>query len=142
MTDHDLSHDLDLGPPRASILSQGDFLVVSIHTALDDAQLLRLERDLLERVEDRRARGIVIDVSVLDVLDSFATHTLSRIGREARLKGAETVVVGIAPEVAMAMVQLSLHGRLLHTALDLEEGLAFLAQSTARGRHRRTRTSS
>jgi rsbT antagonist protein RsbS len=121
--------DLDLGPPRVSILNQGDFLVVSIHTALDDAQLLRLEGDLLQRVEERRARGIVIDVSVLDVLDSFATHTLSRIGRGARLKGAQTVVVGIAPEVAMAMVRLSLHGRLVHTALDLEEGLELLTRS-------------
>jgi rsbT antagonist protein RsbS len=130
VTDQDQYHDLGPGPPLVSILSQGDVLVVSIHTALDDAQLMRLERDLLERVEERRARGIVIDVSVLDVLDSFATHTLSRIGRGARLKGAETVVVGIAPEVAMAMVQLSLQGRLLHTALDLEEGLELLARST------------
>ncbi len=115
------------GLSLVSIMAQGEFLVVSIHAALDDTQLLRLEYNLLEQVEERRARGIVIDVSVLDVLDSFATHTLSRIERAARLKGATTVVVGITPEVAIAMVQLSLQGRVLHTALDLEEGLALLS---------------
>jgi rsbT antagonist protein RsbS len=116
------------GPPRASILSQSRFLIVSIHTALDDGELLRLESDLLDRVDAERARGIVLDVSVLDVLDSFATHTLSRIEAAARLKGARTVVVGITPEVAMAIVGLSLHSRLTETALDLEEGLALLAR--------------
>jgi len=112
-------------------MAQGVFLIVSIHTALDDSQLLRLEDDLLEQVQERRARGIVIDVSVLDVVDSFATHTLSRIERAARLRGAETVVVGIAPEVAMAMVHLSLQARLMHTALDLEEGLELLSRISA-----------
>ena len=118
-------------PPLVSIMAQGVFLIVSIHTALDDSQLLRLEDDLLEQVQERRARGIVIDVSVLDVVDSFATHTLSRIERAARLRGAETVVVGIAPEVAMAMVHLSLQARLMHTALDLEEGLELLSRISA-----------
>jgi rsbT antagonist protein RsbS len=117
-----------LGPPRVSILSQSSFLIVSIHTALDDGELLRLERDLLDRIDAQRARGIVIDVSVLDVLDSFATHTLSRIDAAARLKGARTVVVGITPEVAMAVVGLSLQGRLTETALDLEEGLLLLSR--------------
>jgi rsbT antagonist protein RsbS len=120
-------HDADLGPPRVSILSQSRYLIVSIHTALDDGELLRLERDLLDRVDAERARGIVIDISVLDVLDSFATHTLGRIEAAARLKGARTVVVGITPEVAMAVVCLSLHARLTETALDLEEGLLLLA---------------
>ena len=118
------------GPPLVSIMAQGGFLIVSIHTALDDSQLLRLEEDLLEQVQRRRARGIVIDVSVLDVIDSFATHTLSRIERASRLRGAETVVVGIAPEVAMAMVHLTLHARVVHTALDLEEGLELLSRIT------------
>ena len=115
------------GVPRVSILSQSRYLIVSIHSALDDGELLRLERDLLDRVDSRRARGIVIDVSVLDVIDSFATHTLSRIDAAARLKGARTVVVGITPEVAMAVVGLSLQARLTETALDLEEGLQLLA---------------
>jgi rsbT antagonist protein RsbS len=113
-------------PPLVSILSQAAYLIVSIHTALDDGQLVRLQHDLLERVAERRARGIVIDVSALDVVDSFATRTLTSMARAAQLKGAETVVVGIAPEVAIAMVHLSLQLRFALTALDLEEGIELL----------------
>lgn len=114
-----------------SILSQGRFLIVSVHTALDDQQLLGLEEDLLEQVQRRRALGIVIDVAALDVLDSFATHTLTRIEAAAGLKGAAMVIVGISPEIAMATVMLSLQTRLRHTALDLEEGLALLTALTS-----------
>lgn len=117
-------------PPKVSILSQAAYLIVSIHTALDDSQLVRLQHDLLEQVQRRRARGVIIDVAALDVLDSFATRTITQMGRAARLKGAETVVVGIAPEVAIAMVQLSLPVRFIRTALDLEEGLELLDELT------------
>jgi rsbT antagonist protein RsbS len=124
--------DEALAEPRlVSILSQGPYLIVSIHTALDDSQLQRLQEDLLEQVERSRKKGIVIDVAALDVLDSFATRTLSQIGRAARLKGAETVVVGISPEVAISMVHLSLRMEHLRTALDLEEGLERLQALTA-----------
>jgi rsbT antagonist protein RsbS len=116
-----------LAPLPASILSQGQNLIVSIHTALDDEQLTRLQRDLLERVGRQRARGILIDVAAVDVLDSFAARTLGDLAYMARLRGAQTVVVGIAPEVAMAMVRLAVHLPLLRTALDLEEGLLCLA---------------
>jgi len=119
------------GPPAVSILSQAAYLIVSIHAALDDSQLMRLQQDLLEQLERRRGRGIVIDVGALDVLDSFATRTLSQMARAARLKGAETVVVGITPEVAMAMVHLSLRLEHVWTALDLEEGLETLNALTA-----------
>ena len=122
-----------VGPPPVSILSQAAYLIVSVHTALDDSQLLRLQHDLLEQVELRRARGIVIDVAALDVLDSFASRTLTQLARAAKLKGAETVVVGIAPEVAMAMVQLSLQLKSVRTALDLEEGISLLGALTLPG---------
>jgi rsbT antagonist protein RsbS len=118
-------------PRKVSILSQGPYLIVSIHTALDDSQITRLQRDLIDLVGSKRARGIVLDVSTLDVLDSFATRTLDQIARVARLRGAETVVVGIAPEVAISMVRLSLQLDFAHTALDLEEGLARLDELTA-----------
>jgi rsbT antagonist protein RsbS len=118
-------------PLRVSILTQGEYLIVSIHTALDDGQMTRLQEDLIETVGRRRARGIIIDVGSLDVLDSFATRTLTQLAHVARLRGAETVVVGIAPEVAMAMVQFSLQMDFVHTALDLEEGLLRLAELTA-----------
>ena len=122
-----------IGPPPVSILSQSAYLIVSVHAALDDSQLMRLQEDLLEHLERRRGRGIVIDVGALDVLDSFATRTLTQLARAARLKGAETVVVGISPEVAVAMVQLSLRMENVRTALDLEEALDLLQGLTGAG---------
>ena len=113
-------------PLPASILSQGQNLIVSVHAALDDDQLTRLQRDLLDRVGRERARGILIDVAALDVLDSFAANTLADLAYMARLRGARTVVVGIAPDVAMALVRLGVHLPLTQTALDLEEGLEWL----------------
>jgi rsbT antagonist protein RsbS len=126
------------GPRLFSILRQGPCLIASIHTALDDSQLVRFERDLVERIGRDRARGVIIDVAALDVLDSFATRTLQDIGEMARLRGAVTVIVGIQPEVAFAMVRLGLHTGHVATALDLEEGLSLLggrlADRTAGGR--------
>ena len=116
-------------PLRVSILSQGSYLIASIHTALDDGQLLRFQRDLIERIGSQRARGVVIDVAALDVLDSFGSRTLRDIARMSRLRGAETVIVGIAPELAVSMVRLGLHLE-MPTALDLEEGLAYLRSVT------------
>ena len=114
-------------PLPASILSQGPNLIVSIHAALDDEQLVRLQRDLLERVGRDRSRGILIDVAALDVLDSFAARTLTDLAYMAQLRGARTVVVGIAPEVAMTLVRLGVRIPLTQTALDLEEGLEWLS---------------
>jgi rsbT antagonist protein RsbS len=114
-------------PLPASILSQGSRLIVSIHTALDDEQLTRLQMELMDQVGRQRSRGIIIDVGAVDVLDSFAARTLGDLARMAKLRGAETVVVGIAPEVAMAMVQMGIRMPLVHTALDLEEGLRWLS---------------
>ena len=113
-------------PLPASILSQGPNLIVSIHAALDDEQLVRLQRDLLERVGRQRSRGILIDVAALDVLDSFAARTLADLAYMAQLRGARTVVVGITPEVAMTLVRLGVRFPLMQTALDLEEGLEWL----------------
>ena len=113
-------------PVPASILSQGSNLIVSIHSALDDEQLTLLQRDLLDRVGRQRSKGILIDVSALDVLDSFAIRTLADLAYMAQLRGAETVVVGISPEVAVAMVRVAVEMPLMRTALDLEEGLQCL----------------
>ena len=113
-------------PLPASILKQGPNLIVSIHAALDDQQLERLQRDLLERVGRDRSRGILIDVAALDVLDSFAARTLADLAYMAQLRGARTVVVGIAPDVAMTLVRLGVRIPLTQTALDLEEGLEWL----------------
>ncbi|SFP79723.1 rsbT antagonist protein RsbS [Geodermatophilus dictyosporus] len=114
------------GPRLVSILRQGSYLIASIHTALDDTEMTAFQHDLVERIGRDRARGVVIDVAALDVLDSFASWTLRTIGEVARLRGAVTVVVGIQPEVAFAMVALGMDTGSVRTALDLEEGLAFL----------------
>ena len=117
------------GPRLFSILRQGPYLIASIHTALDDSQLVRFQQDLVERIGSDRARGVVIDVAALDVLDSFASRTLRDIGEMARLRGAVTVIVGIQPDVAFAMVELGMDTGRVVTALDLEEGLAELDRS-------------
>ena len=114
------------GPRLFSILRQGPYLIASIHTALDDSQLVRFQQDLVDRIGSDRARGVVIDVAALDVLDSFASRTLRDIGEMARLRGAVTVIVGIQPDVAFAMVELGMDTGRVITALDLEEGLAEL----------------
>jgi rsbT antagonist protein RsbS len=115
------------------ILKQGDVLIASIQAALSDRDLDQFRDELADRVGRFRARGVVIDVTALDVLDSFATRTIRSIAHTARLRGAETIVVGIQPEVAMAMVQLGLNFDGVTTALDLEEGLALLRPRTDGG---------
>lgn len=113
-------------PRLFSILRQGPYLIASIHTALNDSQLVRFQGDLVEQIGRDRARGVLIDVAALDVLDSFASRTLRDIGEMARLRGAVTVIVGIQPEVAFAMVRLGMDTGAVSTALDLEEGLVHL----------------
>ena len=109
------------------ILKQGNVLIASIQAALSDRDLDQLRDDLADRVGRFRSRGVVVDVTALDVLDSFATRTLRGIAYTAKLRGAETVIVGIQPEVAYTLVQLGLTLEGVSTALDLEEGLALLA---------------
>jgi len=114
------------------ILKQGLYLIASIQAALTDLDLVHLRDALAEKVGKFRARGVIVDVTVLDVMDSFASRTLRDLAHMTRLRGAETVIVGIQPEVAFAMVQLGLTLEGVDTALDLEEGLAFLDKKTKR----------
>ncbi len=120
---------MDAGPALVSILRQGSYLIVSVHTALDDSQMLRFQQDLIEQIGRHRSRGVIIDVAALDVVDSFASKTLRNIGEMARLRGATTVIVGIQPDVAFAMVALGMGTGSVVTALDLEEGLDYLNSS-------------
>jgi|SRR5687767_6597120 len=108
------------------ILKQGQTLIASVVAALTDDDLVQLRDDLAQKIGKVRARNVVIDVTALDVLDSFATRTLRAIAYTAKLRGAETVIVGIQPDVAYAMVQLGLTLEGVSTALDLEEGMALL----------------
>jgi rsbT antagonist protein RsbS len=109
-----------------AILRQGDVLVASVQSDLSDSQVLSLRDELSDLVGRVRARGVVVDVTALDVIDSFAARSLRAIAVTARLRGAETIVVGIQPEVAIAMVQFDLNLDPLKTALDLDEALAIL----------------
>ena len=120
------------GPKLVSILRQGSYLIASIHTALDDSQMVAFREDLIEQIGQHRSRGVVIDVAALDVLDSFGASTLRTIGEVARLRGAVTVIVGIQPDVAFAMVALGMSTGTLVTALDLEEGLEHLDNTIPR----------
>ena len=112
------------------ILKQGGYLIATIQAALSDADLIRLQDALVEQVGKFRSKGVIIDVTALDVMDSFATRTLRSIAHMIKLRGAETVICGIQPEVAFAMVQLGLTLEGISTALDLEEGLVLLNQRT------------
>jgi rsbT antagonist protein RsbS len=118
------------GPALVSILRQGPYLLASIHTALDDTEMVRFQHDLIQQIGVTRSRGVIIDVAALDVLDSFGSRTLRSIAEMARLRGATTVIVGIQPDVAMAMTRLGMGTGSVATALDLEEGITVLDQVT------------
>ena len=118
-------------------MKQGDVLIASMQEALSDKALLEFRDRLAEQVGRMRARAVVIDLTALDVVDSFATRTLRGIAYTARLRGARTVVVGIQPDVAFSMVQLGLTLDGVATALDLEEGLQLVNGAGAGGAPRR-----
>jgi rsbT antagonist protein RsbS len=111
---------------QVPILKQGQYLIATIQSALGDADLVLLRDGIVQQVGKLRSRGVIIDVTALDVMDSFATRTLRDIAQMIRLRGAETVIVGIQPEVAFSLVRLGSNLAGVATALDLEEGLAFL----------------
>ena len=118
---------------QVPILKQGDILIASVQSALSDSDLLQLRDDLVRQPGIHRSRGIIIDVTVLDVMDSFACRTLRTISDMIKLRGASTVIVGIQPEVAFSMVQLGLTIQNVDTALDLEEGLSLLKEKGSSG---------
>ncbi|HEX3690480.1 MAG TPA: STAS domain-containing protein [Solirubrobacteraceae bacterium] len=113
------------------ILKHGRTLVVSLQSEPTDAEFMELQVELAQRVTVTHANGVIIDVTALEVLDSFATRTLREIAQTVSLCGARAAIVGVQPEVAFAMAQLglSLEGTL--TALDLEDGLALLHAAPA-----------
>jgi rsbT antagonist protein RsbS len=108
------------------ILAQAPYLIASVQAALTDADLIGLQNGLLDEARRRRCQGVVVDVTALDVMDSFSTRTLQSLAAMLRLRGVETVIAGIQPDVAMAMVRLGLTMPDVRTALDLDEGLAYL----------------
>jgi rsbT antagonist protein RsbS len=113
-----------------AILRQGDYLIASVRSDLSDAQLLALRDDLAMRVGAQRIKGIIVDVGALDVIDSFIARSLRSIVETVRMRGAETVIVGIKPDVAIAMVQFNLNLEPLRAVLDLDEAVALLDRLT------------
>ena len=113
-----------------AILRQGDYVIASIQSDLSDSEVLELRHELAEMVGRHRSRGIVIDVAALDVIDSFVARALRSIVLTARLRGADTIIVGIQPDVAIAMVQFRLNLEPLRVALDLDEAIAQLDRLT------------
>ena len=114
------------------ILKQRDYLIASVQAALSDEDFKYLRDALVKQVGEYRSRGVIVDVTALDVMDSFAVRTLRDLAHMTRLRGAETVIVGIQPEVAFTMTQLGLKLEGVAAALDLEEGLAYLDQRAKR----------
>jgi rsbT antagonist protein RsbS len=110
-----------------SILRQGSVLIATVQADLSDTEVLALRDALAARVSRHRALGVIVDVTALDVIDSFVARALRSLAVTVRLKGAETLVVGIQPDVAIAMVQFDLNLQPLRTALDLDEALTIFA---------------
>jgi rsbT antagonist protein RsbS len=114
-----------------AILRQGDYLIASVQSDLSDSEVLAFRDELAERVGAHRASGVIVDVTALDVIDSFVARSLRSIAEAARLRGAETVIVGIRPDVAIAMVQFNLNLDSLQAALDLDEAIEILDRRAA-----------
>jgi rsbT antagonist protein RsbS len=114
---------------RIPILKMGDFLLVTIQVDMHDRLALTLQDDLTSQIVKSRARGVLIDISALEMLDSFIGRMLGSIASMARLLDAETVVVGMQPSVAITLVELGLSLQGIRTALDVEKGMVVLRSS-------------
>ncbi len=111
---------------RVPILKLGDVLLVSIQVDLEDRSALALQEDLADRLVETGARGVVIDITALEIVDSFIGRMLSSVASMSRLLDAGTVVVGMRPAVAITLVELGLSLDGVRTALNLERGLRLL----------------
>ncbi|MEU4142371.1 STAS domain-containing protein [Streptomyces parvulus] len=117
---------------RVPVLKIGEILLVSIQIDLEDEMVLDLQEDLSQKIVSAGAKGVVIDISALEIVDSFVGRMLATIASISRMLGAETVVVGMRPAVAMTLVELGLSLQGVRTALNLERGLKLLRRlSTA-----------
>ncbi len=114
------------------ILKMGKYLLVTIQVDMHDRLALMLQDDLTERIAAERARGVLLDISSLDVVDSFIGRTIANIAAMARVLDAETVVVGMRPSVAITLVELGLPLPGVRTALNVEKGMALLQQTAGR----------
>jgi rsbT antagonist protein RsbS len=114
---------------RIPILRMGEFLLVTIQVDMHDQLALTLQDDLTQRISQTGARGVLIDISSLDVVDSFIGRMLASIATMSRLLNAQTVVVGMQPAVAITLVELGLQLHGVRTALDVERGMELLRRA-------------
>ncbi len=108
------------------MLKIGDFLITSIQVALHDRLALGLQDDILAKIQETNAKGLVIDVTAIDVLDSFITRILVEIAKMANIMGVKTVLVGMQPAIAITLVEFGMELTGIQTALNLEKGLELL----------------
>ncbi|MGW5354152.1 STAS domain-containing protein [Streptomyces sp. NPDC004031] len=118
---------------RVPVLKIGDVLLVSIQVDLEDQMVMDLQEDLSQRIVDTGAHGVVIDISALEIVDSFVGRMLATIAAISRVLGADTVVVGMRPAVAMTLVELGLSLGGVRTALNLEQGIGALRRARDQG---------
>ena len=111
---------------KIPILRMGHFLLVTIQIDLYDRLATNLESDLVQMVNRTGARGVLIDISALSIVDSFMGRILGNIGSMSKIMDAETVVVGMQPAVAITLIELGLELKGVHTALDVEKGMELL----------------
>jgi rsbT antagonist protein RsbS len=123
---------------KVPILKVGDVLLVSIQADIDDRAVLELQQRVLEQIEQTNARSVLIDISLLEMVDSFTGRMLSDIASMASIMDAATVVVGIQPAVAITLVELGLELKGVSTALDVDDGLRILKERTRDKRRKRT----
>src|SRR3954466_5165776 len=112
---------------RIPILKMGNFLLVTIQIDLYDQLVTNLEADLVQMVSKTGARGVLIDISALSIVDSFMGRILGNIGSMSKIMDAETVVVGMQPAVAITLIELGLELKGVHTALNVEKGMELLS---------------
>lgn len=115
---------------RIPILKIGDILIASIQVALHDASAVQFKDDLLQKIHDTRARGVIIDLTALDVVDSFIGRLIADIAAMAALMGTRVVLTGLQPAVAITLVELGLELPRVLTALNLEKGLSMMQRLT------------
>src|SRR5215207_10404168 len=113
---------------KIPILKMGEFLLVTIQVDLYDRLALALESDLINMVSKTEARGVLIDISAVSIVDSFMGRILGNIASMSKIMDAQTVVVGMQPAVAITLVELGLTLAGVHTALDVEKGVVLLQQ--------------
>jgi rsbT antagonist protein RsbS len=116
---------------RIPILKMGKFLLITIQIEMDDRVALQLQEDLAAQIEKTAARGVLLDISALEMVDSFIGRMIGNISATAQILGARTVVVGMQPAVAITLVELGLSMARVKTALNVERGMAMLTASEA-----------